>query len=639
MELEYVPRHERAIRAMLGRPVVISVYGPPGAGKTTLLKHCEDLVWRQSGTTAVYADLKMSIATTLLHRDIPTSPVEIQREAACHTIQSLAQGLSDTNFQVTNTLNALQRRSQLAAGIAADASFQAAVAKTFGEKLVPQALDWLVSRFMPLGHFGALQLFISEALKRSSESLTAEITKLIRSGHRERDAALLINPIKPLTDAFVEDLKQGVQSHHCILLLDDLRLTWKDFGKWLRDLIRKVGVDQNVTWVLTSWSSLPTEWRIRGLDFLCVPLGCLRLEVFKESLGDEKLQQIKDTLQFFPRGEIDEYFLPLLIHEALEHQGSDDHCCEQLAERIREWLGDANLFKRVRQCAAARQIDRNIAEQLPGINRDNWDRIVSEGEGRFIHLKWGRRFFDSQIRYALLRHTQTRDSMAHYRQLHLPLAKFYQRGFASSFVPGAFQMPSLYGRTEKWTNFVEWFYHALSSVADPGPILLIGLQYALFRLDEPDEINPLIEVIFQVACERREDNDFSNRVWLRPPHEEEGRLRNDARLYEKTFNVWGVLLSQCADELALGRASRNWEPLYEFYQAIVERSKVDSGVAPETKAEALYWLGQIHKDTGDSEAAMGCFEYLLNLASQREGRFWDDIHKDASEQLADLDIE
>lgn len=732
--MKYISRHEKAVRAMLKQPAIISVSGPLGIGKTRFLQHCRDLVRDQQetqDTVAVYVSLEASFTHALVYKDT-LSEVQIQNEAACHTLRVLAEKLRAAGHKAENTLDAVQQRADLVKGIASETGTSNALSST-GDAL--EVLSPLLEGFVPVVALGRI-------LSVSIDSLSK------RADHRRRrrDSLLLRHPIEALTEAFIDDLQKLLKSKRCIILLDDLKLTAGTLVEWLRDrLIRGIGAEESITWVLSSWRKLPgEEWQIPGLDFVPIELTCFSSETLKGNLSHARFYRIDRTLKHFPEAADRDTFLPQLVDNADKYPGADSHCCKSLADSLKAWLNDGDLFKQIRSLSIARQFDQHIAERLSGIDDRTWDHLLEECEGRLVHRQGLKYYFDPEVRYALVRYTQIQRGMEKYWAEHSCLAVFYQERFPVSFEnlkeidahhsdifskyePGLQQLLNRMGKnhprysevlgyqqrlienidiyqqhgdnearrsersqiiaqlnkitltilripfielcrksstdtmsdlsrdltdppqmphlcrksTPGWSNFVEWFYHALSSSIDPASVLLVGLQYAIFRLENLDEINPLIETIFQVANERHEDKEFLDQVWLMPPPQAVKDRNGEScppKAYEKRFKVWGELLDECADELASRDSEPNWQPIKDFCQALVDRSKIDSRIAPKVIAEAYWRLAEIHQRSKNDEKAKMCLRGIVRLADQHQGdRWWNEFSQEAHTELSSIE--
>jgi len=149
------------------------------------------------------------------------------------------------------------------------------------------------------------------------------------------------------------------------------------------------------------------------------------------------------------------------------------------------------------------------------------------------------------------------------------------------------------------TNFNELFYHALSAEADPGPVLLYGLQRALLAHFDQQETSCLIDAIYQVADERHNEPNFLNRnmCLLNVPLENVGR-KHQSRSSDRGFRNWGELLEECMLELEDIYQS-NWDAIRDFSKTFVNLYPLnDRRIAPETKAEAHFWLAVTAYETG-----------------------------------------
>lgn len=625
--MKYIPREEHSIKVMLRRPGIISVSGPPGIGKTRFLNHCKELVQRDPQIVSVYVDVNISF----------NSEREAQLEKACQTVKCLAEQLDREGCDFSKTLRLIERRSNLATGIASDTSVSTMLTRV--GKTVKIFTPFLEG-FAPLN-------YLAKSLSASQEEINALVIRYAKTV----DYPLLYDPIKPLTQALIADWSKVSKFSQYVVLVDNLKLSTREFNSWIHTVMRKLRDSRKITWILTSWGELPEEYsHIPGSDFYPFRLERLSSSVIVDNdvLDATRFQAVKVTLGHFPeiKNERDEQtFLPLLVNTADIHSGSDSRACESLAKSIKTWFDDEVSFNRVLQLAATRHFDQAIAEYLIRIDNQTWDHFWEGCREQLVRWQPGPYFhFDSEIRYALLRYVQIQRSMDHYHTLHKPLVTFYSQKFPI-LAPESFELPHLMDvGSNLWSYFVEWFYHALSYYSSHiDSILIVGLQYAVFRVECREEINPLIDVIFQIAHERYEDNGFPNKVWLRQPKQISAwqTPSDNPPIYEKRFTAWAELLEECVERLTGQDPDMDWEPIRDFFGAITELHrdrKYGDRIAPEAAVEAYWRLAESYRQDADTGQQKMCYQEILEIVQKQQGDpWWDNLKKDAYEQLQYLE--
>lgn len=437
---------------MLGRPSVISLFGPVGVGKTSLLSHFERTVRRHKPAQVVYINFGEHLAQATSNLPLnETLPQSFEEEAICYILESFAEHLN-----AKSTLELIHRRYTLGQKTAINTEIQRLLASTGGQvfSVVTKAL---IEGFTPLPALAALLRVTGEIA--ADKQIVDSFLELATRNERERDRLLLIKPQSIMTDALVEDLLSR-EKDKFVFLLDDINPDLDTLANWLRNLMQRLTANLQITWVLVSWRKISEDdWRVfPDLDFL--PIEVPRWEL--NCLTEELVSNVWKTLKYFPSssfevgttytalGPVAEKhtlikatrekgkelsFLPLLISEADTHPTSDQSCCESLTSSFKEWLADDELFEYIRCLAVARWFDNGIVKRLlsPSNDMEIWERLLAVGEDRFIEQRGMKRYLQPEIRYALLRYTQTHYSMKDYHTLHRPLVDLYRDRIVSRY--------------------------------------------------------------------------------------------------------------------------------------------------------------------------------------------------------------
>jgi hypothetical protein len=393
-----------------------------------------------------------------------------------------------------------------------------------------------------------------ESLIQGAGELANGLSQVLARRRRLEDVDLLLDPIGKLTPVFVD----GLSNEFVVLLLDDCEKVSAsaDLDKWLHRLVKAT---RNALWVFAGWGGLTGEWapeigqpyelRLFDLKYVSEFLQAKGLN----SLGPNEVVHVWSVTRGLP------YTLEIEVLRMKGGQtlGSRGDPGEAFAQRVKEWIGDMDLYEQIRMCAVARRLDEDILVEL--LNDEDeahslWQWLKSSPLLEPYHPEdveeRGRLHPDFHI---LVSKTIWHDSPRKFRSLHGRLEHAYHSVIQQEF-PGVDPIV-LYcdeGYTQWWRYYVEWYYHQLSR--EPRRNLPQGLEMLTVLLDKGDEtairrVNDVIQIFRDVSTVRSDAGYLAE--WA-------NKAKDAAKNYEAVDK----------GSAFTGEGLADWTGLKDFWEAI-----------------------------------------------------------------------
>lgn len=476
-------------------------------------------------------------------------------------------------------------------------------------------------------------LLDEDALVEQAGNLPKYLTQKLSGKQKLEDIDLLLNPIPDLTSRFTADLAQKSENKIIVLFLDDFEKSAAHLEKWLRKMITQ-GELLKVLWIIASWGGLSGEWRHQLLSgYRLLPFSAQGVETElseqeRRNLGELLTRFLleagasPDTLTISTVDRIgkETLGLPYMLNIAsrrLRGEETGETPSQGFVRRLREWISDDDIFQKVRRCAVARRLDRDIAQTLLGYDAEVtsfWDWLITTPllEDPLKTDPEQRRRFNPILRTAILR-AIWETSPREYRDLHRIVAGYYSTLIEEKFSCS----PSLDSlNTEDplwWTYHVEWYYHTLSESLK-SHLLFIELALRLLEGEEAvaRRVYDVVRIFDSVATERADAGRFL-RNWQSRMDQAASTLESTESYTTEGFEADDVepLVSflkavYCTQEIRdeIRNEAAEWAadlPPYNSTESFLEDVFNDQKVLKEIRIEAVERLADLAGQRGDAD--------------------------------------
>lgn len=558
-------------------PRVLSFTGLIGVGKTYLLQHLRQLAQGQ--------DIACALATAR-----QPEPVTLMAH--------WAEGLKEQELELSEFQARFQHYRELCndvSGGEAPPGLSVILAKGAMRAGLTLAELHPASRI--------IKSFLDEdALVEEAGNIARYLTQKLSSKQKLEDIDLLLDPISDLTPRFAAGLAQKNDDKIVVLFLDDFERNAAHLEEWLRRLIAREELVRTL-WIIASWGGLSGEWRYQLLKgYRLLPFSPEGVET--ELPEQERKRRSELLTEFLLKAGVSGDILKIglvtqieketlglpymlnIVARRLRGEETGETSTRGLVRRLREWIADDDRFRKIRKCAVARRLDRDIAQALLGDDSIEverfWDWLITTPllEDPLETDPEQRRRFNPILRTVMLR-AIWETSPREYRDLHRTAAGYYCTLIKERFSCQPSLDPLNTGDPLWWTYHVEWYYHTLSE-SPKSHLSFVELALQLLEGEEEvfRKIYDIVRIFDNVATERADAGRF---------------LRNWQSRMEQAASTLESTASYTAD----GFEASDVEPLVSFLEAIYD----EQAIQPACRINSAEWLKSLAQERGDRSQA------------------------------------